>query len=156
MLHVHLIAVGQGMPRWVAEGWREYAGRLGGEVRLNLVEVPAGRRAKSADLARLRREEGERLLAAVPSGAWTIALDERGKAWSTRDLARRLDGWLMDGRDVALLVGGADGHDPALLSAADLRWSLSPLTLPHMLVRVVVAEQVYRAWSLRAGHPYHR
>ncbi len=153
---IHLIAVGTGMPSWIAEGWREYAQRLGGAVTLALVELPAGRRAKSADVARLRAEEGERLLAAVPDGAWVVALDERGKSWSSRDLARRLDSWMMDGRDVALLVGGADGLDPAVLARADLRWSLSALTLPHMLVRVVVAEQVYRAWTLRTGHPYHR
>lgn len=155
-MKIHLLAVGDGMPPWVAEGWREYAGRLGGKVSLQLLELPAGRRAKSVDVARLRREEGERLLAAVPDGALIVALDERGKGWSTRDLARRMDGWLLDGRDVALLVGGADGLDPSVLAAADQRWSLSALTFPHMLVRVLVAEQVYRAWSLLAGHPYHR
>jgi 23S rRNA (pseudouridine1915-N3)-methyltransferase len=102
------------------------------------------------------RQEGERLLAAVPRGAARWALDQRGREWSTEDLARRLEGWLGEGRDVALLVGGPEGLADACRAGAEGLWSLSRLTLPHPLVRVVVAEQVYRAWTLLAGHPYHR
>jgi 23S rRNA (pseudouridine1915-N3)-methyltransferase len=154
-VHIHLIAVGTGMPRWVAEGFQEYARRLPRECSLLLREVDLPHRLRGLPAAQARTAEAERLLAAVPPGAATVALDERGSPWRTADLARLLQGWLGSGRDVALLVGGADGLAPACLEGAEV-WSLSPLTLPHMLVRVVVAEQVYRAWTILAGHPYHR
>jgi 23S rRNA (pseudouridine1915-N3)-methyltransferase len=101
-------------------------------------------------------EEGEALLAAVPRDAQVIALDGRGSAWSSEQLAEQLKRWRMDGRELAFLIGGADGHADAVLQRADQRWSLGPLTLPHMLVRLVVAEQLYRAAMIVAGHPYHR
>jgi 23S rRNA (pseudouridine1915-N3)-methyltransferase len=154
-VHIHLIAVGTGMPRWVAEGFQEYARRLPRECALRLREVDLPQRLRGLPPEQGRAAEGERLLAAVPAGAARVALDERGSPWSTAELARRLQGWLGGGRDVALLVGGADGLAPACREGAEV-WSLSPLTLPHMLVRVVVAEQIYRAWSILAGHPYHR
>jgi 23S rRNA (pseudouridine1915-N3)-methyltransferase len=155
-VRIHLVAVGTRMPGWVQEGYTEYARRLPPECRLELLEVPAGQRGKGADLARVMRQEGERLLAAVPRGAARWALDQRGREWSTEDLARRLEGWLAEGRDVVLLVGGPEGLADACRAGAEGLWSLSRLTLPHPLVRVVVAEQVYRAWTLLAGHPYHR
>lgn len=155
-MRIHLLAVGERPDDWVEQGYREFARRLPPECALRLVEVPAGRRGKNADIARLVEREGERLLAAVPAGALAIALDVRGVSWSTAQLAGRLAQWLQDGRDVALLVGGPDGLAPACLERAELRWSLSPLTLPHALVRVIVAEQIYRAWSICRGHPYHR
>ena len=155
-MQIRLIAVGTRMPAWVEEGYAEYARRLPPECALRLVEIPAGRRGKNTDVQRLQREEGERTLKAVPRGARVVALDVRGRAWSTEQLARELDGWMTEGRDPALLVGGPEGLAPACLEAAELRWSLSPLTLPHPLVRILVAEQLYRAWSLLAGHPYHR
>lgn len=155
-MRIHLVAVGERMPRWVTEGYAEYARRLPPECALNLVEVPAGRRGKGADLARLQAKEGERMLKAVPRGAYTVALDQRGEAWTTEGLAARLEGWLGGGRDVALLVGGPEGLAPECGARADAVWSLSPLTLPHPLVRVVVAEQLFRAWSILKGHPYHR
>jgi 23S rRNA (pseudouridine1915-N3)-methyltransferase len=101
-------------------------------------------------------DEGARVLAAIPRGAQVIALDGRGTAHSSEQLAQRLERWRQGGRDLALLVGGPEGHAPEVLAAADERWSLGPLTLPHMLVRLVVAEQLYRACSLLANHPYHR
>jgi 23S rRNA (pseudouridine1915-N3)-methyltransferase len=153
---IHLIAVGERMQRWVEEGYTEYAVRLPPACTLHLVEIPTGRRAKGADIERLVRQEGERVLAAVPGGATVWALDERGQAWSTRELAGRLAIWLQEGRDLALLVGGPEGLAPACRARAEGLWSLSPLTLPHPLVRVVVAEQIYRAWTLLTGHPYHR
>jgi 23S rRNA (pseudouridine1915-N3)-methyltransferase len=155
-MKIHLIAVGERMPRWIEEGYAEYAIRLPPECTLRLVEIPAGRRGKGADIERLVCQEGERALTAVPRDAAVWALDERGQAWSTRELAGRLAGWLQEGRDLALLVGGPDGLARACRARAQGLWSLSRLTLPHPLVRVVVAEQLYRAWTLLTGHPYHR
>lgn len=155
-MRITLLAVGSRMPSWVEAGYREYARRLPAENPLQLVEIPAGRRGKSANIARLTRDEGERMLAAVPRGAQIIALDVQGRAWDSEQLAEKLDDWRHQGRDVALLVGGPEGLTPACLAAADERWSLSNLTLPHLLVRVVVAEQLYRASAILANHPYHR
>jgi len=155
-VRVRLIAVGKGMPVWVEQGLQEYTRRLPTQCRLELHEVAAGRRGRNADTGRLKEEEGGRLLAAVPGGARRIALDERGRAWRTQDLARHLGQWLEEGTDVAMLVGGPDGLSPACLDQAHLSWSLSSLTLPHMLVRILVAEQLYRAWSILSHHPYHR
>ena len=155
-MQIHLIAVGDRMPRWVQDGYDEYARRLPAECALRLVEVPAGRRGKNADIARILRDETKRLLAAVPKDADVIALEVGGRAWSTGQLADRLDGWMNSGRDLALLVGGPEGLGEAARTAAREQWSLSPLTLPHPLVRVVIAEQLYRAWSILRNHPYHR
>jgi 23S rRNA (pseudouridine1915-N3)-methyltransferase len=155
-VRIHLLAIGERPDAWVEQGYREFARRLPPECALRLTEVPTGKRGKNADIARLVEREGERLLAAVPAGALVIALDVRASAWNTAQLAGRLAQWMQDGRDVALLVGGPDGLAPACLERAELRWSLSPLTLPHALVRVIVAEQIYRAWSICRGHPYHR
>lgn len=155
-MRVHLIAVGTRMPAWVATGFEEYARRMPPHCAVELREVAVGPRGQLTPPARIREEEGERLLAAVPARAVLVALDERGEPWTTEALARRLGDWLAAGRDLALLVGGAEGLSPACQARAAHRWSLSPLTLPHMLVRVIVAEQLYRAWSVLAGHPYHR
>jgi 23S rRNA (pseudouridine1915-N3)-methyltransferase len=144
------------MPGWVEAAYAEYAKRLPGECALHLVEIEPGHRSKGANLEQARREEGERLLKALPKGALAIALDERGEAWDTAHLAAELAGWLGGGRDPALMVGGADGLAPECLQRAEQRWSLSALTFPHSLVRVILAEQIYRAWSLVKGHPYHR
>lgn len=155
-MRIHLIAVGSRMPAWVEQGYRDYAKRLPPECALQLHEIPAGKRGKNADIARLTRQEGEKMAAAIPRGARVVALEVKGKAWSTEQLADRMNDWMGDGRDVALLVGGPEGIEAAVSAAADERWSLSPLTLPHPLVRIVVAEQLYRAWSIIKGHPYHR
>lgn len=144
------------MPDWVQSGYREYATRLPRECTLNLIEIPAGKRYTHADFPRILRVEGERLLAAVPSGSRIIALDERGREWNTVELADQLTGWLREGRDLSLLVGGPDGLDTPCRDRAEQLWSLSRLTFPHPLVRIVVAEQLYRAWSLLHHHPYHR
>lgn len=151
-----LLAIGQKMPAWVDTGYREYARRFPPHLKLELVERPASPWAARGDIARGQREEAEALRAAIPRDALVIALDERGSAWSTRQLADRLAQWQHDGRDIALLVGGPDGLDAQLRTDAGQRWSLSPLTLPHPLVRIVVAEQLYRAHTLLSGHPYHR
>lgn len=155
-MRIHLLAIGTRMPDWVSKGYQEYAKRLPRECSLQLVELPAGRRGKGADVQRARTEEGRQMLAALPRDCTVVALDEHGEPWTTLQLAQRLSAWLSSGRDVALLVGGADGLDAACLERADLKWSLSGLTFPHALVRVLLAEQLYRAWSLTTGHPYHR
>jgi 23S rRNA (pseudouridine1915-N3)-methyltransferase len=147
-----LIAVGERVPAWVQQGFAEYVKRLSRELPLELVEVSA----KSRDPARAMDEEGAALLAAVPKGAHVVALDGRGKAWSSAELAQQLARWRMQGKDLAFLIGGAEGLAISVLDRADQRWSLGPLTLPHPLVRIVVAEQLYRAASLLANHPYHR
>ncbi|TVQ90640.1 MAG: 23S rRNA (pseudouridine(1915)-N(3))-methyltransferase RlmH [Chromatiaceae bacterium] len=157
---IHLLSVGRRMPAWVEAGVAEYARRLPPDCALRLLEIEPARRgrgkASPAQVSRWQAEEGERLLRAVPAGALVVALDERGRAWSTVELSSQLADWLAGGRDVALLVGGADGLAAACLARAERRWSLSPLTFPHGLVRVILAEQLYRAWSILRGHPYHR
>ena len=160
-MKIVLAAVGTRMPGWVDTGFEDYARRLPPACRLTLREVPtayrgtAGRRGGAAPAASVRRE-GKDLLRVVPSGARVVALDERGAAWSTADLAEQLETWSADGRDTALLAGGPDGLAPECRERADLTWSLSRLTFPHALVRVIVAEQLWRAWSLLNRHPYHR
>jgi len=155
-VRIHLIAVGQRMPEWVEAGYREFAKRLAGECTLELVELAPGKRGKGMDLARAMRDEGQRMLGAIPKGALVIALDQSGREWDTPELAGQLADWLRQGRDVALLVGGPEGLAEECLTLAERKWSLSRLTLPHPMVRVVVAEQIYRAWSILKNHPYHR
>ncbi|MGD2137479.1 MAG: 23S rRNA (pseudouridine(1915)-N(3))-methyltransferase RlmH [Gammaproteobacteria bacterium] len=155
-MRIHLIAVGTRLPDWVAQGYHEYARRLPHECALRLTEIPPGKRHKGRPPEQARREEGRQLLAAVPRDCHVVALDVRGRAWSTQGLAGRLQDWLAAGRDVALLVGGPDGLSCECLARAAQTWSLSALTFPHLLVRVIVAEQLYRAWSITTGHPYHR
>ena len=155
-MKARLVAVGERAPGWVAEGFAEYRKRLSHWLPLDLVEVEPGLRGKGRDAARAMSDEGARVLAAVPKGALVVALDGRGRAWSSDALAQRLQHWRNGGRDLALLVGGPEGHAPDVLEAAEERWSLGPLTLPHMLVRLVVAEQLYRAAALLANHPYPR
>lgn len=144
------------MPGWVAEGFAEYRKRLSYELPLELIELRPGARGKGRDDARAILDEGAAMLAAIPRDTHVIALDGRGKTWSSEELAAQLGQWRMAGRDLAFLIGGPDGHAPEVLARAEQRWSLGPLTLPHMLVRLVLAEQLYRATAIAAGHPYHR
>lgn len=153
-MRISLISIGQKPPAWVSEGFEEYARRLPPHLSLQLQELPLGNR--KADAAKVMREEAERVLDTIPKGDRVVLLDEHGKQHRTRDLAKRLDVWQQDGRDVSLVIGGPDGHGEAVRQAADETWSLSPLTFPHMLVRILVAEQLYRAWSILQNHPYHR
>lgn len=151
-----LVAVGERAPPWVAEGFAEYRKRLSHWLPLDLVEIEPGLRGKGRDAARATSDEGGRVLAALSRDTYVVALDGRGRMHSSEDLARRLEHWRMQGRDLAFLIGGPEGHAPEVLARADERWSLGPLTLPHMLVRLVLAEQVYRAAAMLANHPYHR
>jgi 23S rRNA (pseudouridine1915-N3)-methyltransferase len=148
--------VGQRMPSWVQEAWTEYARRFARPFSLELCEIPMARRSAKSDIERLREQEGQALLAAVPSGFRVIAMDERGKQWSTMELASRMENWMMQERGVCLLVGGPDGLPPICRHKAQDTWSLGRLTFPHPLVRVVLGEQLYRAWSITRNHPYHR
>lgn len=151
-----LAAVGQRMPAWADVAYEDFAKRFPPELRLELKAVKAEPRSAGKSAAQLMAAEAQRLEAAVPKGARRVVLDERGTRHTTIALAERLRFWLGDGRDVALLVGGPDGLDPTLKSSADETWRLSDLTLPHALVRVLVAEALYRAHSVVIGHPYHR
>ena len=150
-----LIAVGQRQPAWVDVAYAEFAKRFPPEMRLELKAVKAEPRG-SRTAAQLMSAEAQRIEAAIPRGARRVALDERGERMTTAALAAQLEGLQRDGRDVAFLVGGPDGLDPALKAAADERWRLSDLTLPHGLVRVLLAEALYRAWTVTTHHPYHR
>jgi 23S rRNA (pseudouridine1915-N3)-methyltransferase len=154
-MRLSLIAVGQRMPGWVREGFEDYTRRLKPRLPITLVEIPAGNRS-SGDVARAMSEEGRRLLAATHASDYVVALDERGKTRTSIELSQWLSKRLGDGRNLCFLVGGADGFAPEVSTRADEKWSLSSLTLPHALVRVVFAEQIYRAVSLLDGHPYHR
>lgn len=155
-MRIHLLAIGSKMPGWVNTGTNEYANRMPPQCQLVIREIPAEKRTKNSDLKRIREAEGEKLLAAIPAGSLVVALDVKGKSWSTEQLSQQLDSWMMGGRDVALLVGGPEGLSNACRQRADISWSLSALTFPHPLVRIVVAEQLFRAWSILSNHPYHR
>jgi 23S rRNA (pseudouridine1915-N3)-methyltransferase len=154
-----IAAVGHRQPDWVDTAFAEYAKRMPREARIELVEIKPEARPDNAGEAAVRKlleKEALRIEAALPPGATRVALTERGEALTTRALSRALEGWMGDGRDVAFLVGSADGLHPDLESGAARRLALSALTLPHGLARVLLAEQLYRALSLLKGHPYHR
>ncbi len=155
-MKARLIAVGERAPSWVAEGFGEYQKRLSHWLPLELIEVEPGLRGKGRDTVRATSDEGARVVAALPKNAYVVVLDGRGKAYDSEHLSRRLEHWRQQGRDIAFLIGGPEGHAPDVIERADETWSLGPLTLPHMLVRLVLAEQVYRAAALLANHPYHR
>lgn len=155
-MKVNLIAIGTGQPSWVQQGFQEYAKRLTHDFTLTLTEIQAEKRLKNSNIKRLSQVEGEKLLKAIPKGNLIITLDERGKLWDSKTLAQQLNDWQLQSRDISLLVGGPDGLSQEVKETADLSWSLSPLTLPHGLVRVIVAEQLYRAVSILHQHPYHR
>lgn len=155
-MRVSLICIGTKMPAWVEEGVAEYRKRLPAEIQFDIKELPLPKRGKNTDIRRAISQEGEAMIGAIPAGDRVIALDVLGKAVSTHGLAEALANWQMDGENVSILVGGPDGLSAKCLSLARQKWSLSAMTLPHPLVRVLFAEQLYRAWTINNNHPYHR
>jgi 23S rRNA (pseudouridine1915-N3)-methyltransferase len=155
-MRISVVSVGHRMPAWIQSGWGEYVKRLPPEIRVELVELKPEERTSGKTVEKAKSLEGERILAAIPEGATVYALDEKGRPVTTQGLSVMLAGWMRDGTHPAFLIGGADGLSDAVRSRADKLVSLSALTLPHGLVRVVLAEQLYRAWSILASHPYHR
>jgi 23S rRNA (pseudouridine1915-N3)-methyltransferase len=151
-----VVAVGARMPHWVDEGFADYARRFPRKARLALVEVRPEKRGPTRTAAQALAGEAKRIAAALPPGCRRVVLDERGRDVTTAALARLLEGWLGEGRDCAFLVGGPDGLDPGLKRPGDLQLRLSSLTLPHAIVRILLAEQLYRALSILDNHPYHR
>jgi len=148
--------VGTKMPKWVEQGVDEYTRRLPPELKLEFKEIALGKRGKGADIQRAIHSEGQQMLAAIGQYDRVIALDVLGKPWPTEKLAGELQNWQLEGDNISLLVGGPDGLAAECLQRASQRWSLSALTLPHPLVRIVLAEQLYRAWTINSHHPYHR
>lgn len=155
-MNVQIIAVGNKMPGWVVEGTNEYLRRFPAEFSVSFCEVAAQKRGKTVNLHKIKEFESDKCLAAIAKGNRIIALEVLGKPWDTPKLAEQINHWKMDGRNISLLIGGPEGLSDKCRDAADQLWSLSPLTLPHPLVRVIVSEALYRAWSLTQNHPYHR
>lgn len=155
-MRIYVVAVGQKMPAWAQQATDEYLKRLPKACPVCFKTVAAASRRGQTDINRIKAREADALLAQIPDKAQVILFDERGKDRSTRQLADDMQNWLNEGQDIALVIGGADGFDPRMYQRAQRQWRLSALTLPHPLVRVLVAEQLYRAWSLINNHPYHR
>lgn len=155
-MKIQVVAVGVRMPTWVQDAWQDYAKRLPRDYGLELVEIKPEPRTSGKTATQLMAAEAQRIQAAIPAQAWRIVLDEHGRDLDTMGLARDLESWRDAGRDVAFLIGGPDGLDPELKRTGHTTIRLSSLTLPHPMVRILLAEQIYRAWSILAGHPYHR
>ena len=155
-MRIRIIAIGQKMPAWVNTAYDDYAKRIKGDMQLQMIELPMQKRGKNANAQQLCDKEGKAIIDAIKPGERVVALDVLGKELSTEKLAERLNSWQMDGRHVCILIGGPDGLSDEVLRLADEKLSLSKLTLPHPLVRVLLSEQLYRAWSINHGHPYHR
>jgi len=155
-MKLKLLAVGTRMPSWVEAGSHEYSKRMPPELRIETIEIALGARGKNQPASKAIEKESQALLKAIAPQDFVVALDVIGRSLSTEQLASKLADWQMDGRDICLVIGGPDGLSKECLARADMRWSLSDLTLPHPLVRIVLMEQMYRAWSINANHPYHR
>lgn len=151
-----LIAVGKSVPPWINAGYQDYAKRLPADYGLHLIEINSPFRGRNANIPQIQEKEAQQIISAIPPHNHVIALDCDGQCWDTPALAKQMQTWHDDSQDVALLIGGPDGLAPSIRAHTHRRWSLSALTLPHPLVRVVVAEQLYRGWSILARHPYHR
>lgn len=155
-MRISIVTIGTRMPAWVEQGVEEYSRRMPRELGLQWKELPLAQRGKGTSPEQLREREGEQILKAVTPGDRVVALDVRGKSLSTPQLAKQLADWQMSGDNFSLLIGGPDGLSDPCLQRAERRWSLSDLTLPHPLVRILLAEQLYRAWTITVNHPYHR
>ncbi|MBL4622690.1 MAG: 23S rRNA (pseudouridine(1915)-N(3))-methyltransferase RlmH [Immundisolibacteraceae bacterium] len=155
-MQLEIVAVGKKMPGWVDVAFADYQRRFPRNLPVKLQALEASRRTATVNQERGRQVESEQLIAAVASGSRIICLDQGGKSWSTAQVSSQLADWMQDGRSVSLLIGGADGMTEQCLQQADQCWSLSPLTLPHPMVRVILIEQLYRGWSMLQNMPYHR
>jgi 23S rRNA (pseudouridine1915-N3)-methyltransferase len=155
-MKIEILAIGTNMPAWVTEGYQTYSKRLPKQYALTLTELALPKRGKHANIAALMEQEGQQMLSHIQTNDWVVALDVMGTPYSTAALSTQITQWQLQGDPIKLLIGGPDGLAPACLQRANQRWSLSALTLPHPLVRIIVAEQMYRAYSLLSGHPYHR
>lgn len=155
-MKINLITIGKSRSTWVDSGFTEYAKRMPKDYQLNLIEIPTIKRTVSANIKQIASAETAKLIAAVPKNNLIIALDEHGKEWTTMELSRKISTWQHERQDISFLIGGPDGLDPTFLQNTKVIWSLAKLTLPHQLVRVIVAEQIYRAWTIINNHPYHR
>lgn len=155
-MNIHLLTIGKNMPAWVTDGFNEYAKRLPADYHINLIEINAEKRGKNADIDKIIYREEEKILSAIPKGSYVVALDRIGKTLDTKTLAKHLQTWHDNGQDICFVVGGPEGLSQAFLKNTGAIWSLSAMTLPHPLVRIVLSEQIYRAWSITVNHPYHR
>ena len=155
-MKIRILAVGTKMPGWVQEGVNDYAKRLPRDMKLEVVELALGSRGKNADIKKAIQKESEQILAQISDQDWVIALEVKGKAWSTEQLAEQLSDWRLSAKSIVILIGGPDGLSDDCRARANQQWSLSNLTYPHPIVRVVLVEQLYRAWTITQNHPYHR
>lgn len=155
-MQINLISVGNKMPGWVQQGYDEYAKRMPKECHLILKEVTPGKRGKNSDIVRTVRDEGDKMIQAIPAKTHIVTLDIPGKPWTTPELSVAMKKWMESGQNIALMVGGPEGLADSVKKLANESWSLSRLTFPHPIVRILVAEQLYRAWSILNNHPYHR
>ncbi len=153
---ISIVSVIKRPPAWVENAVNEYSKRLSGDTSVNLIDVPPGDRTKQSDLDKVKKQEADTILKAIPKNSYTIALDEKGKSKTTHNIADKLDEWTVMNQPVCFIIGGPDGLDAAIKSTANETWSLSDLTLPHAMVRVILVEQLYRAFCILKGHPYHR
>ena len=153
---IHILAVGTKMPSWVTQGVDEYLRRMPSECQVKIVELPLGQRVKSKNIKQAMLQEEKSILAAIPNNTLVVAMEVKAKIWSTELLSEKMQDWMQSGKDVALLVGGPDGMTQACIDKAVDKWSLSNLTLPHPLVRIVLAEQLYRGLMVIKNHPYHK
>ena len=155
-MNIYMLAIGTKMPDWETQGYLEYAQRLPVKCSLVLKEIAAEKRSKKSNIQAIIEKESSKLKVAIPVNCRVVALDVKGQSWSTEKLATRLQDWMMGGQDIALLIGGPDGLSHEILALAQEKWSLSALSFPHPLVRVILAEQIYRAYTITENHPYHR
>lgn len=155
-MRIRIFSITHKIPAWLQAGYKEYAKRLQGKCVLELIEIPAAKRLAKSNLQRLMEQEGEKILSLIKPGQLIIALDVKGELWSTELLAKNISYWQQEGRNIDFIIGGPDGLSKKCLQKADKIWSLSKLTFPHNLVRLILAEQIYRAFSILQQHPYHR
>jgi 23S rRNA (pseudouridine1915-N3)-methyltransferase len=155
-MRVQIVAIGDRMPGWVEQGYHEYIKRIGSGFTVELAEISPEKRGKSSDVQRIMQKEAGRMRQSIPKGNYIVALDRDGRSWSTEDLANHIAEWQQDGTNISILIGGPEGMSQELLDKADVRISLSAMTFPHPVVRIILAEQLYRAYSILNHHPYHK